>query len=98
MPITEPLSIADVFAAAENDDPTQIADNAALRQQFNNRFSFDPEVSLWDENELKKKQKMQALREAAQRNKETVNTFLENQTEENKKIVMDDLDTLVAVS
>lgn len=94
MPITEPLSIADVFAAAENDDPTQIADNAALRQQFNNRFAFDPEVSLWDENELKKKQKMQALREAAQRNKETVNPFLENQTEENKKIVMDDLDTL----
>ena len=58
MPINnEPLSIDDIYTAAEDDDPTRIADNAALRQQFNNRFAFDPEVSLWDENELKKKQK-----------------------------------------
>ena len=98
MPINnEPLSIDDIYIAAEDDDPTRIADNAALRQQFNNRFAFDPEVSLWDENELKKKQKIEALRKAAQRNKETVNPFLETQTEENKKIVMDDLDNLGSI-
>ena len=98
MPIdNEPLSIDDIYTAAEDDDPTRIADNAALRQQFNNRFAFDPEVSLCDENELKKKQKIEALRKAAQRNKETVNPFLETQTEENKKIVMDDLDNLGSI-
>lgn len=98
MPIdNEPLSIDDIYTAAEDDDPTRIADNAALRQKFNNRFAFDPEVSLWDENELKKKQKIEALRKAAQRNKETVNPFLETQTEENKKIVMDDLDNLGSI-
>lgn len=91
----QPLSIAEIYEAAESPNTTQIAEDEALRQKYMQRFEFDPEVSLWDEAELKKRQQADRLRAAAEANKEHIKPILNNETR--MKIAMDDIGTMGAI-
>ena len=97
MPINqdEPLSIDEIFQAAEGQDVSTIADGEALRQEFVKKFDYDPEVSLWDESELKKRQAAERLKRQAERNAAELAKF--HQSESRTKIGMDDMDNLGAI-
>ena len=97
MPINqdEPLSINEIFQAAEGQDVSTIADGEALRQEFVKKFDYDPEVSLWDEAELKKRQAAERLKRQAERNAAELAKF--HQSESRTKIGMDDMDNLGAI-
>lgn len=96
MPINNnPLSVAEIFESAENKSPTQIADDAALRQKFIKDFQFDPEVSLWDEQELKRKEELAKVQKSFNRNQEVLNPFIQDETK--AKLVFDDADNLGAI-
>lgn len=97
MPINqdEPLSVEEIFAAADGQDISSIADGEALRQKYIKQFDYDPEVSLWDENELKKRQAAEKLKRQQERNAAELAKF--HQSETRSKIGMDDMDNLGAI-
>lgn len=97
MPIEQDdkISVDEIFQAAEGEDVTGIADSAALRQQFAKKFDYDPEVSLWEENELKKRQAAEKLKRQQERNAAELAKF--HQSETRTKIGLDDMDSLGAI-
>lgn len=89
MPIEDKtFSVAEIYEAAEGQNITQAADDEALRADYMKRFDFDPEVSLWDEAELKRKKESERLRALAEQNKKELAPLLRD--EQKTKIAMDD--------
>lgn len=92
----EPLSIADIFNAAESDNTTSIAEGESLRQEYIQKFDFDPDVSLWDESDLRRKKKEEALAAQLAANQKELAPV--TRTPAKAKATMDDWGKLAAIS
>lgn len=96
MPIDDKtLSVAEIYEAAEGRNITQVAEEEALRADYMKRFEFDPEVSLWDEAELKRKQEAERLRAMAEKNKKELAPLLRD--EQKTRIAMDDFGPMAGI-
>jgi hypothetical protein len=93
--IAQPLTIDQILHFEPTSSPTQIADTEATRQNFIKQFGFDANVSLAQEQELKRIQESERIRKQAEQD-QNVKSFVQNQT--NARLTIDDLDNLNNIS
>lgn len=93
--IAQPLTIDQILHFEPTSSPTQIANTEATRQNYIKEFGFDANVSLAQEQELKRIQESERIRQQAEKD-QNVKSFVQNQT--NARLTIDDLDNLNNIS